>query len=281
MSNKRLFLLTTMAMMAFAGNSLLCRLALAQTEIDAASFTSIRLISGAGILWLLANLRKTTNKGNGDWLSAFALFIYAAGFSFAYIHLSAATGALLLFGAVQVTMICFGLFKGERFALLQTIGFVLAISGLIVLFLPGLQTPPLYSSLLMLLAGIAWGVYSIRGRKATHPLAVTTGNFIRTVPITLVLTVLMLKSINIDIEGVIYAILSGMLASGVGYAIWYSALPFLKATHDATIQLSVPVIAAFGGVILLAEPISLRLLLASIAILGGINLILFKRLNKC
>jgi len=274
MSNKRLFLLTTMAMMAFAGNSLLCRLALAQTEIDAASFTSIRLISGAGILWLLANLRKTTNKGNGDWLSAFALFIYAAGFSFAYIHLSAATGALLLFGAVQVTMICFGLFKGERFALLQTIGFVLAISGLIVLFLPGLQTPPLYSSLLMLLAGIAWGVYSIRGRKATNPLAVTTGNFIRTVPITLVLTVLMLKSINIDIEGVIYAILSGMLASGVGYAIWYSALPFLKATHAATIQLSVPVIAAFGGVILLAEPISLRLLLASIAILGGIALVI-------
>ncbi len=274
MSNLRLFILTVLAMIAFAGNSLLCRLVLAETDIDAASFTTIRLVSGAVILWLLVGLNKSINEEAGNWSSAVALFAYAAGFSFAYIHLSAATGALLLFGAVQVTMISFGLLKGERFAFLQLIGFVVAIAGLIILFLPGVTKPPLYSLLLMLVAGIAWGVYSIRGRLAGNPLSVTAGNFVRTVPITFGLSLLMFNQINIDLAGVVYALLSGALASGVGYAIWYSALPFLQATHAATVQLSVPVIAAFGGVLLLAEPISLRLLFASIAIIGGIALVI-------
>ena len=274
MSKIRLFVLTTIAMLAFAGNSLLCRLALAETQIDAASFTTIRLVCGAVMLWVLVNLNKASNNGAGDWFSACALFVYAAGFSFAYINLSAATGALLLFGAVQVTMISFGLFKGERFAIVQSIGFVLAVIGLIILFLPGVSTPPLFSSVLMLIAGLAWGIYSIRGKQAVNPLAVTAGNFIRTIPMTLLLSLLILNQFNLDFEGVIYALLSGALASGVGYAIWYSALPFLQATHAATIQLSVPVIAAFGGVLLLAEPINLRLVFASIAIIGGIALVI-------
>ncbi len=274
MSTLRIFILTCLAMIAFAGNSLLCRLALAETQIDAASFTAIRLVSGAVMLWLLVNLNRGRNQGTGDWFSAISLFVYAAGFSFAYINLSTATGALLLFGAVQITMISFGLFKGERFSVFQLIGFTLAVIGLIILFLPGVTTPPLISSLLMLLAGLAWGIYSIRGKQATNPLAVTAGNFMRTVPITLLLSVLFLKQFSLDIEGVVLALLSGALASGVGYAIWYSALPFLQATHAATVQLSVPVIAAFGGVLLLAEPISLRLVVASFAIIGGIALVI-------
>ena len=226
------------------------------------------------MLWVLVNLNKTAENTTGDWISASALFVYAAGFSFAYINLSAATGALLLFGAVQVTMISFGFLKGERFSFFQFAGFVLAVIGLIILFLPGVTTPPLHSSLLMLIAGLAWGVYSILGKQASNPLAVTAGNFMRTVPITLVLSMLFLKQFNLDIEGVVFALLSGALASGVGYAIWYSALPFLQATHAATVQLSVPVIAAFGGILLLAEPISLRLIIASVAIIGGIALVI-------
>ncbi len=274
MSITRLVMLTALAMIAFAGNSLLCRLALAETEIDAASFTSIRLVSGAVMLWLLVSLNNAGNKGSGDWFSAFALFVYAAGFSFAYINLSAATGALLLFGAVQVTMISFGFVKGERFSFFQFIGFMLAIAGLVLLFLPGITTPPLSSSLLMVLAGLAWGIYSIRGKQAANPLVVTAGNFLLTIPVTLVLSIVFFKEFNLDLSGVVFALLSGALASGVGYAIWYSALPYLQATHAATVQLSVPVIAAFGGIVLLAEPISLRLIFASVAIIGGIALVI-------
>ena len=277
MSYARIIALTSLAMIAFAGNSLLCRVALEQTSIDAASFTTIRLVSGAVMLWLVVRMRRGTYTGGGSWLSAFALFAYAAGFSFAYVSLSAATGALLLFGAVQATMIGYGVWMGERLLKLQLVGFMLALGGLIGLLLPGLSAPPLYGSALMLGAGVAWGIYSLRGKGAGDPTRVTAGNFLRAVPIAVVLSILMLNNTSLDTAGFWYAVSSGVLASGIGYAIWYTALPALKATNAATVQLSVPVIAALGGVIVLGEPISLRLVLASVAILGGIALVILER----
>lgn len=264
-------------MLAFAGNSLLCRVALKSTGIDAASFTSIRLISAALTLWLVVRLSSKTSSGNGNWLSAIALFAYAAGFSFAYINLTAATGALLLFGAVQTTMIGYGIWRGERLLNLQLLGLVLALGGLVGLTLPGLSAPPLLSSLLMISAGAAWGIYSLRGKGAGDPTLVTAGNFLRTVPITVALSLLMIAHISWDNAGIWYAIMSGALTSGIGYAIWYKALPALKATQAATVQLSVPVIAAIGGIILLGEPLTLRLVLASTAIISGIALVILER----
>jgi drug/metabolite transporter (DMT)-like permease len=276
-SRARIFILTSLAMLAFAGNSLLCRMALKSTGIDAASFTSIRLISAALTLWLVVRLTSKTNSGKGNWPSAIALFAYAAGFSFAYINLTAATGALLLFGAVQTTMIGYGMWRGERLLNLQLLGLALALGGLVGLTLPGLSAPPLVSSLLMIGAGAAWGVYSLRGKGAGDPTLVTAGNFLRTVPITIALSLLMITHIAWDSAGIWYAIMSGALTSGIGYAIWYKALPALKATQAATVQLSVPVIAAIGGIILLGEPLTLRLVLASIAIISGIALVILER----
>ncbi len=277
MSSARIIALTSLAMIAFAGNSLLCRAALKHTSIDAASFTTIRLISGAIMLGLLVHLRHGMRGGQGNWLSALALFVYAAGFSFAYVSLPAATGALLLFGAVQATMIGYGAWKGERLLIVQFVGLALAFGGLVGLLLPGLSAPPLYGSLLMLLAGVAWGIYSLRGKGAGDPLQVTAGNFLRTVPVAAALSVFMLSGAALDNAGFGYAVASGALASGIGYAIWYTALPSLKATHAATVQLSVPVIAALGGVVFLGEPITPRLALASVAILGGIALVILER----
>ena len=273
MSHARIALLTLLALLAFAGNSLLCRAALAHTGIDAASFTLVRLLSGAVVLGLLAWWRRGGASGRGNWLSALALFAYAAAFSFAYVKLSAAAGALLLFGAVQATMIAHGLWSGERLRPLQVGGLVLACGGLIGLVLPGLSAPPLLAALLMMTAGIAWGVYSLRGRGAGDPLQVTAGNFLRAVPMAAVLSVLLFGQASPDPSGLGYAVLSGALASGVGYAIWYTALPFLKSTTAATVQLAVPVIAALGGVLLLAEPLTPRLLAASAAILGGVAMV--------
>ena len=277
MIHARLLVLTTLAMLAFAANSLLCRLALQDGGMNAASFTSIRLISAALMLWLIVSIRRKQPSGQGNWPSALALFAYAAGFSFAYIHLTAATGALLLFGAVQTTMIGYGLWSGERLRWTQWSGVCLALAGLIGLMLPGLSAPPLMESLLMLGAGVAWGIYSLRGKGAGDPTRITTGNFLRTVPLALAMGVLFPDFTALDASGVWYAVASGALASGVGYAIWYSVLPSLQATHAATIQLSVPVIAAVGGVLLLGEPITLRLWLASVAILGGIALVILTK----
>ena len=277
MSYARIIGLTSLAMIAFSGNSLLCRIALKHTSIDAASFTTIRLISGAVMLWFVVHLRHSTATGGGNWLSAFALFVYAAGFSFAYVNLPAATGALLLFGAVQATMIGHGVWVGERLRSLQLVGLMLALGGFIGLLLPGLSAPPLYSSVLMLCAGVAWGIYSLRGKGAGDPTKVTAGNFLRAVPIAAALSVLMLNDTSLDIAGFWYAVSSGALASGIGYAIWYTALPALKATHAATVQLSVPVIAALGGIVLLGEAITLRLVLASVAILSGITLVILEK----
>ncbi len=270
----RLIVLTTLAMMAFAGNSLLCRAALKHTQIDAASFTSIRLISGALMLWLVVKIKNGKTAGSGNWPSALALFIYAAGFSFAYVTLPTATGALLLFGTVQATMIAYGLFKGERMVKLQLLGLALALAGLVGLLLPGLSAPPLVGSLLMMAAGAAWGIYSLRGRGAGDATQVTAGNFLRAVPVSAVLGVWTLGGGSVDAQGALLALASGALASGIGYAIWYTALPGLKATQAATVQLSVPVIAAVGGTLFLGEPMSLRLLLATVAIIGGIALVI-------
>jgi len=273
----RVLVLTSLAMTAFAGNSLLCRLALKDTAIDAASFTAIRLASGAAMLWLVVRIRNRDHSGGGNWPSAFALFAYAAGFSYAYVSLTTATGALLLFGAVQATMIGRGIWAGERLRRLQLAGLVLACGGLVGLLLPGLSAPPLLGSVLMLSAGVAWGVYSLRGKGAGNPTRVTAGNFLRAVPIAAALSALTLQGANLDHAGFWYALASGALASGIGYAIWYTALPALKATSAATVQLSVPVIAALGGTILLNEPVTPRLLLASVAILGGIALVIVEK----
>ena len=280
MLHVRTITLTLLAMIAFAGNSLLCRIALEDTTIDPASFTAIRLISGAAMLWLLVGVRGGARKGAGNWPSAVALFVYAAGFSFAYVSLSTATGALLLFGAVQITMISHGLWTGERLHRKQVVGFLLAFAGLIGLLLPGLSAPPLHGAVLMLGAGVAWGMYSLRGRGAGDPARVTAGNFVRTVPLAFVLCLCMFKDVALDKAGIAYAIASGALASGVGYVIWYSALPMLKAATAATVQLSVPLLAAVGGIVFLAEPVTLRLALASVAVLGGIALVILQERNS-
>jgi drug/metabolite transporter (DMT)-like permease len=279
MTPARTLALTALAMTAFAGNSLLCRIALKHTSLDAASFTSIRLLSGALVLWLVVRRWRSAQSGAGSWPSALALFAYAAGFSFAYISLPTATGALLLFGAVQATMIGYGLYKGERFRRLQLIGLALAFGGIVGLLLPGLSAPPLAGALLMLGAGVAWGVYSLRGKGAGDPTRVTAGNFLRAVPLALALSLamLMLKGASLDAAGVGYAVASGALTSGLGYALWYAVLPALKATTAATVQLSVPVIAALGGIAFLGEPVTLRLALASMAILGGIALVVLQK----
>jgi drug/metabolite transporter (DMT)-like permease len=276
MSPTRLALLTALALTAFAGNSLLCRAALAHGAIDAAGFTLVRLLSGAAVLVLLVRVRSGKAAGSGNWPSALALFAYAAAFSFAYLQLTAATGGLLLFGAVQATMIAYGLSRGERLGAWQVAGMLLAGVGLVVLLLPGLSAPPLSAALLMLAAGIAWGVYSLRGRGAGDPLRVTAGNFVRAVPFAALLAVLLFGQIAATPAGITYAVASGALASGVGYAIWYSALPHLRATTAATVQLSVPVIAALGGAVLLSEALTLRLVVASVAIVGGIALVVLR-----
>lgn len=273
----RIIALTALAMIAFAGNSLLCRAAFTDSSIDAASFTTIRLASGAVALWLIARIRSGKDAGTGNWISAFALFAYAAGFSFAYLNLSAATGALLLFGAVQTTMIGHGIWAGEQLSKQQVAGLLLACGGLIGLLLPGLTSPPPFDSVLMLMAGIAWGVYSLRGKGTGHPIRVTAGNFLRALPFAAVLSLFMLPSTQLDKVGVLYAITSGALASGIGYAIWYTALPAMQAAHAATVQLSVPVIAALGGVALLGESITLRLTVAGITILGGIAMVIHEK----
>jgi len=275
MPSMRTAVLTLLAMLAFAANSLLCRLALLRTGIDAASFTLVRLVAGALMLWLVVRLRRApAGPGpGGNWWSALMLFVYAAAFSFAYLSLPAAVGALLLFGAVQATMIGAGLWRGERFQARQWLGLVLALGGLVGLLLPGLSAPPPGGAALMLAAGVAWGVYSLRGKGVADPLRVTAGNFARAVPMAVVLGVVLLAQATLDGAGVAYAVASGALTSGIGYVLWYAALPGLRAGTAATVQLSVPVIAAFGAVAFLGESWSLRLVLASVTILGGIALV--------
>ena len=271
-SPARTVLFTAAAMLAFAGNSLLCRAALGPLAMDAADFTALRLASGAAVLLVLLRLRRPPGAVAGNWPSALALLGYAAAFSFAYLQLSAATGALLLFGAVQLGMSGFGLWRGERLAPLQWLGLATALGGLLWLLAPGLSAPPWQGALLMLAAGLSWAVYSLRGRGAGDALAATTGNFLRAAPLALLMLVLR-SGREMPIEGIACAVASGALASGVGYALWYSALPSLRATTAATVQVSVPVIAALGGLLWLGEAPSARLHAAGLAILAGIALV--------
>ena len=267
-------------MIAFAANSLLCRIALRETGIDAASFTAIRIFAGTLTLWVLVRARANVHVASGSWASAFALFAYAAAFSFAYLSLSAGTGALLLFGAVQATMILWGLKRGEQLHALQWLGVLVAATGLVVLVFPGLAAPPLVGSALMLSAGVAWGIYSLRGKQSGDPTAATAANFLRATPMAALLALGCLPMLRPMNAGAVYAVLSGALASGLGYAIWYTALPHLRATSAATVQLSVPVLAAAGGVLLLGEPITWRFFFAAVAVLGGIALVIVPRKQR-
>ena len=259
--------LTAVAMLAFAGNSLLCRLALQHSGIDPTSFTTVRLLSGAVVLWAL--VRWQGQRPAGDWGSAAALFVYAAAFSLAYLSLSAGTGALLLFGAVQATMLGWGLWRGQRLGRGQTAGLVLAMGGLVALLMPGVTAPPAVGALLMIAAGVAWGVYSLRGRGAGDPTAVTAGNFVRAAALALALGLAGLPWATFDPVGLLWAVCSGAVTSGLGYAVWYTALKGLQPTSSASVQLSVPVLTALGGAVFLSEPVTVRLALCALAILGG------------
>ena len=281
-------------MIAFASNSLLCRAALRDTKIDAATFTFVRILSGAIALWLIVIVRSAFSSqmpvrlgltrhssiSAGSWPSALALFAYAAAFSFAYNTLSAGTGALLLFGAVQATMIFWGVRKGERLDALQIIGFAISMIGLVVLVFPGITAPPLVGSILMLGAGAAWGVYSVRGKETKDAIAATTGNFLRAMPFAVLVSVVMVREARFDSLGIVYAAISGAITSGLGYVIWYSVLPQIKASTAAVVQLSAPVLVATGGILLLAEPITLRYAIASIAVLGGIFLVIIEKQSE-
>lgn len=267
-----LFLLTSVAMVAFAANSLLCRAALRDSDIDPATFTAVRLASGALVLWILVRLQAGAPRSGGNWASSLALFTYATAFSFAYIGLSAGIGALLLFTAVQATMVGYGLWLGDTLRPMQLVGLVAAFMGMVLLLLPesGIVAPPLGSAALMVIAGIAWGVYSLRGRSALDPTAATQGNFLRTLPLVAALLASSFPWLRGDMSGLGFAVASGALASGGGYAVWYSVTPFLRPAQAATVQLSAPLIATVAGVLLLGETMSMRQVLAGAAILGGI-----------
>jgi drug/metabolite transporter (DMT)-like permease len=277
----RTYLLTSLAMIAFAGNSLLCRWALKETEINAASFTLIRIISGALMLLVILRLRKDNHLASrasaGSWSSALALFTYMTAFSYAYVSLPTGTGALLLFGSVQLTMVLYGLWQGERLHMRQNIGLIITTAGLVWLLFPGIAAPQLAESILMLTAGVAWAIYSLRGKGASDPVSVTAGNFMLAAIFSVVLSLVFISNAKMDATGIALAVVSGAVTSGVGYAIWYSALQGLKTTTAAIVQLSVPVIAAIGGVMLLNEIVTLRLVIASVATLGGIALVLIER----
>ncbi len=273
------FSYTLFALVAFAFNSILCRLALGAETIDAASFTLIRLVSGAAALIAISLFfdRKESKEKRGNWFSAFFLFTYAVCFSFAYINLTTGTGALILFGSVQATMIFVALLKGERPKILEWLGLIFALSGLIYLVFPGLSSPPILSSALMATAGIAWGFYTLRGKGSTNPLADTSGNFVRAVPMIVFVSLFFLSQIHLSSKGILLAILSGAITSGIGYSVWYAVLKSHTATRAAILQLAVPALAGFGGVIFLAEVVSLRLVSASVLILGGISLAILGR----
>lgn len=275
----KIVILTTFALTAFAFNSILCRIALSTGEIDAASFTVIRLVSGAITLAavLLASGKAQSIAERGNWASAFFLFAYAIAFSFAYIGLSTGTGALILFGSVQLTMFGVSLYRGVRPSALEWIGLGVAFGGLVYLVLPGIAAPPLVSAILMAAAGTAWGFYTLRGKRSKDPLGDTAGNFLRSVPMVLLGGVAFASTWQLSQRGAFLAILSGAIASGVGYSIWYAALKYHTPSRAGILQLSVPVLAAAGGIIMLAEAASIRLLVAGALVLGGIGLTLVDR----
>ncbi|QBM18705.1 hypothetical protein MARI_28470 [Marinobacter sp. JH2] len=270
---------TVFALLAFAGNSVLCRLALGENAIDAASFTTIRLLSGIAILMVVVAITKKPKKSQpkGSWLAACMLFVYALAFSYGYLSLDTGTGALILFAAVQITMIAVGVVSGNRLHFAEWLGLFIAFSGFVYLILPSVTTPSLTGFLLMTLSGIAWGGYTLVGRSSTQPLADTAYNFLRTSPFVLILLVFTLQDAEITQQGVLLAIVSGAIASGAGYAVWYFALRGLSVTQAAVVQLFVPIIAAVGGVIVAQEAITLRLAESSALVLGGILMVILGR----
>jgi drug/metabolite transporter (DMT)-like permease len=271
-------LLTAVAMIAFAANPLLCRAALGAGNIDAASFATVRVASGALILFLIAAPRwRRQGRSRVDWRAVAMLFAYVAFFSFAYLSLTAGTGALLLFGAVQLTMFATALYSGEQFPGWSWFGLAVAVAGMVYLVSPGVMAPDPLGAVLMVIAGIAWGAYSLLGRHTASPLEATANNFIFAVPLVIAVSLVFAHDFHVTARGLVLAAISGALPSGLGYVIWYAALRGLKATSAATVQLSVPAIAAIGGVLLLAEPVTLRLVLASMATLGGIAIVLAQR----
>lgn len=261
-------------MVAFAGNSLFCRMALKETSIDAASFTSVRLLSGALMLWLLMRWQRQAPFVHGSWRSASALFIYAVTLSFAYRSIATGAGALMLFGAVQATMLVAGFIAGERMSGVQVAGFVAAMIGLVILVLPGVEAPSVTDSILMLASGVSWGVYSMFGRGQSNPAAATAGNFLRAAPMAIALLLIAFPWLHPDQRGVLYAVLSGGLTSALGYVLWYRVLQHMRAMTASTVQLSAPVIASIGGVLLLGESFTQDMLIATVLILGGIWLVL-------
>ena len=269
--------LTVVAMVAFAANSVLCRLALGAGLIDAASFATVRTISGAVLLAAILLLRQKKVAARPDWRSVVALYLYMVFFAFAYLSLSAGTGALILFGAVQLTMFTVALRSGEHFPLVSWAGLALAIAGLVYLVSPGLTAPDPLGAALMTIAGISWGAYSLVGRSAKDPVEATAHNFLYAVPLVVATSLVFIGDLAVTVAGAAYAVVSGAVASGVGYVIWYTALRGLTGTGAATVQLSVPVIAAIGGVIVLSETVTLRLVVASAATLGGVALVLAQR----
>lgn len=264
-------------MIAFAANSLLCRIALEGGSIDAPSFASIRIVSGAALLFLLSAWRPRTSaaaRETTDWIAAGALIVYLLPFTFAYLTVDAGAGALLLFGAAQLTMFAAGLFAGERFAALGALGFGLAAGGFVYLLVPGVGSPPLGGAALMTVAGVAWGVYSLRGRRAADPVAATARNLVATLPFAVAANIVAIGQAHWTAAGVTLAAASGALATGLGYIVWYRVLPRLPAITAATAQLAVPVLAALGGVVWLSEPLTAQLSVATVAILGGIALLM-------
>lgn len=277
----RTALLTALAMIAFAGNSLLCRLALGAGAIDAASFASLRVLAGAvALLVILAVRDRRPPVPLRDWRMTAALFVYVAFFSFAYLWLAAGTGALLLFGSVQITMFAVALRRGERFSAVSWAGFAAAVAGLVYLVMPGLSAPDPLGALLMIVAGIGWGVYSLLGRGVTDALASTAGNFLYAVPLVLIVGLMSLGGLHLTPSGVALAVASGAITSGCGYVIWYAALRGLAASRAAVVQLSVPAITALGGVLFLSEPLTLRLLIASLVTIGGVATVLTQRARR-
>jgi drug/metabolite transporter (DMT)-like permease len=275
--NRNTVLLTAAAMVAFAANSVLCRLALGAGLIDAASFATVRTVAGAVVLGAILMLRPHERSARPNWKSVVTLYLYMVFFSFAYLSLSAGTGALVLFAAVQLTMFVVALRSGEHFSSLSWVGLLLAMAGLVYLVSPGITAPDPLGAALMAAAGVSWGFYSLVGRSASDPIEATAHNFIFSVPLVLATSLVFLGRFEVTAAGASYAIASGAIASGIGYVIWYAALRGLRATSAATVQLSVPVIAAIGGVLLMSEVVSTRLVVASIATLGGVALVLMQR----
>jgi len=272
---------TILALLAFAGNSVLCRLALNDNVIDAASFTLIRLFSGIIFLLFLVTIKtkQSINIRNGNWLSSLFLFLYAISFSYSYISLDTGTGALILFGSVQITMIASDIFKGKKLSHSEWTGLFIAFLGLFILLIPGASAPSLAGFVLMSISGIAWGFYSLAGKGSKNPLIDTTHNFVRTLPFIVLATLFTFDHVQISNQGVGLAILSGTIMSGLGYTIWYSALEGLTVKQAAIIQLSVPIIAAFGGVIFSNEMITTKLVVSSIFVLGGVLMVMLNKKN--